>query len=315
MINKPLKVNAYMAAIPPGNKNPEKPKLIEYFIQGVQKAGDKGQIINSFTFEPADVGVLQGYVHPASKHVPHLNLRRSVLAGQKELRRRTVIADANLFLAYDPGNSNTYLRYSYDGIFPNEGEYCDNRIDPNRWATLRDKLNIQIKPWKRYGDYILITCQRDMGWSMQGTPVIEWLHKVLQQLRKVTDRPIQVRFHPGDKKNHKHMMQLQAIGHKVRYSSPSVSLLKDLHDAYCVISHNSSPGVVSAIEGVPIFVLNPERSQAAEVANKDLNTIENPSFEYDRESWLRRLAMSHWRLDELQSGDCWKHMRNWAWTD
>ena len=314
-MTSPLKVNAYMAAIPPGNKNPEKPRLLEYFVQGVQKSGDKGQIITSFNYEPADVGVLQGYVHPGSKHVPHLNLRRSVLEGQKAIRRRTIIADANLFLAYDPGNSKTYLRYSYDGIFPNTGEYCDNQIDPARWSVLRQQLSLQIKPWKHHGDYILVTCQRDMGWSMQGEAVIEWLHKLLQRLRRVTDRPIQIRFHPGDKKNHKHMMQLQAIGHKVRYSSPSVSLLKDLHDAYCVISHNSSPGVVSAIEGVPIFVLDPDRSQASEVANKDLDTIEKPNYEFDRESWLRRLAMSHWRLDELQSGECWKHMRKWAWTD
>tara|TARA_Y200000002_G_scaffold70579_1_gene55145 strand:+ start:2728 stop:3675 length:948 start_codon:yes stop_codon:yes gene_type:complete len=315
-MTRPLKVNAYMAAIPPGNKNPEKPKLIEYFVEGVQKNGDKGQIITSFAYEPADVGVLQGYVHPGSKHVPHLNLRRAVLEGQKGMHRRTIIADANLFLAYDPGNSQGYLRYSYDGIFPNSGEYCDKTsLDASRWATLRDRLGIQIKPWKRHGDYILITCQRDMGWSMQGEAVIEWLHKLLQTLRRVTDRPIQIRFHPGDKKNHKHMMQLQAIGHKVRYSSPSVSLLKDLHDAYCVISHNSSPGVVSAIEGVPVIVLDPDRSQAAEVANKDLQTIENLSYDYDRESWLRRLAMSHWRLDELKDGSCWAHMRKWAWTD
>ena len=56
-MTRPLKVNAYMAAIPPGNKNPEKPKLIEYFVEGVQKNGDKGQIITSFAYEPADVGV------------------------------------------------------------------------------------------------------------------------------------------------------------------------------------------------------------------------------------------------------------------
>ena len=62
-------------------------------------------------------------------------------------------------------------------------------------------------------------------------------------------------------------------------------------------------------------MLDPDRSQAAEVANKDLQTIENLSYDYDRESWLRRLAMSHWRLDELKDGSCWKHMRKWAWTD
>jgi hypothetical protein len=123
-----------------------------------------------------------------------------------------------------------------------------------------------------------------------------------------------VRFHPGDKHHHKHMMQLRAIGHKVRYSSPSVSLLKDLHDAWCVISYNSSPGVVSAVEGVPVFVLDPARSQASEVANTDLRNIENPNREFDREQWLRRLAMSHWRLDELRNGDCWRHMREWSWA-
>tara|TARA_B100000212_G_scaffold131412_1_gene98478 strand:+ start:1155 stop:2099 length:945 start_codon:yes stop_codon:yes gene_type:complete len=313
-MTNPLKVNAYMKAIPPGNKNPEKPKLLEYFIEGVSKAGDKGQIINTFQYEPADVGILQGYVHPGSKHVPHLNLRRQVLEGQKALNRRTIIADANLFLAYDPGNKNTYLRYSYDGIFPNTGEYCDSKINANRWAEMRDRLGLQIKPWKHTGEYILITCQRDNGWSMDGMAVINWLHLVLQNIKRFTDRPIMVRFHPGDKHHHKHMMQLRAIGHKVRYSSPSVSLLKDLHDAWCVISYNSSPGVVSAVEGVPVFVLDPARSQAAEVANTDIRNIENPNRDFDREQWLRRLAMSHWRLDELRSGDCWRHMREWSWA-
>ena len=120
-MTNPLKVNAYMNAIPPGNKNPEKPKLLEYFVEGVQASGDKGRIINSYTYEPSDVAVLQGFVHPGSKHVPHLNLRRNVLDGQADISKRTIIADSNLFLAYDKGNTKTYLRYSYDGIFPNTG--------------------------------------------------------------------------------------------------------------------------------------------------------------------------------------------------
>lgn len=307
-----LRVNAYMKAIPPGNKNPEKPQLLEYFIQGVNAVGDKGSIIHTYQYQPGDVGVLQGYVHPESKHVPHLDLRRRVLASQKEIKGRTIIADANLFLAYDPNNKNTYLRYSYDGIFPNTGEYCDKEIDAQRWAVMKDRLGIEIKPWKRYGDYILITCQRDGGWSMDGLKVINWLHPLIQKITRFTDKKIRVRFHPGDKKIQKHIMQLKAIGHKVDISSPSSSLLKDLHDAAAVISYNSSPGVVAAIEGVPVFVLDPQRSQASDVANTKLENLDNPNFEFDREAWLRRLAMSHWRLDELRTGDCWRHMRKWA---
>ena len=243
MTDTPLKVYAYMNAIPPGNKNPEKPKLLEYFVEGVTKSGDKGRIVTSNTYEPSDVAVLQGFVHPGSKHVPHLNLRRHVLDGQASIGKRTIIADSNLFLAYDPGNTKTYLRYSYDGIFPNTGEYCDSKIYPQRWANLRDDLGLSLKPYKKYGDYILVTCQRDMGWSMDGLSVINWLHVLLQDLRRFTDRKILVRFHPGDKKIAKHVQQLRAIGHKVDISSPTSTLLKDLHDAYAVISYNSSPAV------------------------------------------------------------------------
>ena len=312
MTDTPLKVYAYMNAIPPGNKNPEKPKLLEYFVEGVTKSGDKGRIVTSNTYEPSDVAVLQGFVHPGSKHVPHLNLRRHVLDGQASIGKRTIIADSNLFLAYDPGNTKTYLRYSYDGIFPNTGEYCDSKIYPQRWANLRDDLGLSLKPYKKYGDYILVTCQRDMGWSMDGLSVINWLHVLLQDIRRFTDRKILVRFHPGDKKIAKYVQQLRAIGHKVDISSPTSTLLKDLHDAYAVISYNSSPAVIAAIEGVPIFVLDPNRSQSAEVANRHLKDIESPSYDFDRETWLRRLAMMHWRLDELRSGECWKHMRNWV---
>ena len=182
------------------------------------------------------------------------NLRRQVLEKQKAMNRRTIIADANLFLAYDPGNKNGYLRYSYDGIFPNTGEYCDSQIDAQRLQTLRQHLKFEVKPWKTHGDYILITCQRDGGWSMDGMRVIEWLHSLLQKLKGITDRKILVRFHPGDKHSHKHMMQLQAIGHKVMFHHCTLS--ERLFDAYCVITI-SSPAVVAAIEGVPIFVLDP----------------------------------------------------------
>ena len=157
------------------------------------------------------------------------------------------------------------------------------------WAEMRDRLGLQIKPWKHTGEYILITCQRDNGWSMDGMAVINWLHPVLQKYKKIYDRPIMVRFHPGDKHQHKHMMQLRAIGHKVRYSSPSVSLLKDLHDAWCVISYNSSPGVVSA--SVCLVCIRSLELQD-QVANTDLRNIENLNREFDREQWLRRLAMS-----------------------
>ena len=74
---------------------------------------------------------------------------------------RTIIADANLFLAYDPKNTNTYQDIATMAYFLISGEYCDDRIDPARWEELQRKLDIKIKP-EKYGDYILTRCPKGM---------------------------------------------------------------------------------------------------------------------------------------------------------
>lgn len=306
-----LTVHAYLKVIPPGNRNPEKPLLLQNFIKGVQKAGDTGKVINDYVHIPCDVAVLQGYVHPQSKHVPHLNLRRTILDAQKQRSRRTIIADSNLFLYADKGNTRTYLRYSYDGIFPTTAEYCWDTVDPGRWDQISRDLNITIKSQRKEGNHILICCQRDGGWSMDGMKVINWLHPLILKIRRNSDRPIRVRFHPGDKKNAEHMNVLRRAGHKVQFASPSSDIRDDFKNAHCLINHNSSPAVAAAIEGIPVFVTDPERSQAKDVAHTDLNLLENIK-EFDRETWVKKISMSHWRLDELESGACWAHMRNWA---
>jgi hypothetical protein len=75
--------------------------------------------------------------------------------------------------------------------------------------------------------------------------------------------------------------------------------------------NNSSPVVGAAIEGVPIFVTDPSKSQCSEVANLDLSMIEKPSMP-DRQPWVERLSMFHWNFDELENGNCWRHMRNYC---
>jgi hypothetical protein len=69
--------------------------------------------------------------------------------------------------------------------------------------------------------------------------------------------------------------------------------------------------VAAGIEGYPIFLTDPDRSQAAEIANTDLKLIETPNTEFDRQRWVERLSMFHWNFEELKSGECWSHMRNY----
>ena len=78
-----------------------------------------------------------------------------------------------------------------------------------------------------------------------------------------------------------------------------------------MVNHKSSPTVGAAIEGYPIFVTDPTRSQCAEIANTDLAQIENPNLP-DRQTWAERLAMFHWNFAEIESGECWTHMRKYV---
>lgn len=307
-----LKVYSYLKTVPPGNKNEEKPLLLKNFINGVEAYGDIGAIYDDFGWRKSDAAVIQGFVHEKSKHVPHLNLRRDILKYQTQHNGRTVIADANLFLYADPGNTKGYLRYSYDGIFPTTGEYCDSAPNPERWEKISNDLRITLKPWRNdEGKYILICCQRDGGWSMNGDRVVNWTSKLIKEIKTHSSRPIKVRFHPNDKKKDMHMRYLwRMFRNKIKFSQPSATLLDDFKDAHCVINHNSSPGVVAAIEGVPLILTDPANSQAREVAHTDLSSIENLK-KFDREDWIHRIAQSHWTQDELVSGETWAHMRKY----
>ena len=306
-----LKVASYLMGIPPGNKNPEKPKIIVNFIEGVWAAGDKGQIVCDYTPIEADVAVVQGFVHPGSKTGQHLTLRKAVFDKQQRDGKRSIIVDSNLFLFADKGNSNQFLRYSYDGVFPNTGEYCNDNPDPARWDLISSRLGIKLKPRQTTGNNILICCQRDGGWSMDGIQLMPWLIKTIQQIRKHSDRTVVVRFHPGDKGilNHKRMLARYRLANV--QVSHSDHILQDFAASYCVINYNSSPTIAAAIEGIPTIVLDPTNSQAAEVSHHKLADIETLK-EFDREKWIHKMAQMHWTLDELKDGTAWKHLRKWA---
>lgn len=297
--------------IPPGNTNPEKPAIIVNFIEGVWRTGDEGTIVTDYTPVDADVAVVQGFVHPGSKNSLHLNLRKSVFEKQQREGKRSIIVDSNLFLYADRGNTRGYLRFSYDGIFPNTGEYCNAVPDPQRWNKISQELGLSLKPAKRDGRDILICCQRDGGWSMGEHKLMPWLVKTITQIKQYSDRKIVIRFHPGDKNvlNHKRAF--------ARYRLPNVTvthnenILQDFVTAHSVVNYNSSPAIAAAIEGVPTFVLDPTHSQARDVAHHSLNELENIR-EFDRELWAHRMAQMHWNLQELKDGTAWQHLRKWA---
>jgi hypothetical protein len=319
-----MRVISYTATLPRKEKyTPESLKnatdkldTLRYFAQGVNAEGDQGIIESNMKYQPSEVAVILGWVHEHGKTAAHLQFRQEILDGQRASGGRTVIADSNLFLYKNRENPGYWLRYSYDGIFANTGEYCDHEPDPERWNQVQNSFGVQLQPWRQSGSHVLLCLQRDGGWSMAGWDVIDWSLKTIIEIRKYSDRPIRIRPHPGDKKARKYceriMKLCQGRGLKhIAISAEGTSLMDDFVDCWAVVNHNSSPGVAAVMEGIPVILTDPERSQARDVATQGINKIETP-FMPDREAWAQRISQFHWSHEELQLGVCWSHMKKWA---
>jgi hypothetical protein len=303
-----IKVVSYIAGVPSSHKSHHKTEVLRRFVDGVNKAGDLGIAHTGKDLMHCDVGVIQGWVHANSPNTPHLILRRNV--SKNTHNKHTIIIDSNLF-NYNLGKlyHKHYSRYSMDGVFPTTGNYFKDTVDPNRWRQISSDLHLSLKDWRVSGNHILLACQRNGGWSMNNYAVIDWVKNTVKELRKYTDRPIVVRGHPGDKNA---MQYLSQKGADWKLST-NEKIVDDFKGAWATITYNSSPGVASAIEGVPVFVtdLNVRLSQAYEVANTDLSQIENPKM-FERLKWVEALSMSHWKFEELSDGSAWAHIKNYV---
>jgi hypothetical protein len=319
-----MRVVSYTATLPKKEQyTPEtlknatdKVNTLTYFAQGVNAQEDEGIVETNMTYQPSDVAVILGWVHEHGKTAAHLQFRQEILDGQRASGGRTIIADSNLFLYKNKENPGYWLRYSYDGIFADTGEYCNQTPDPARWNQIQQHYGLELKPWRASGNHILLCLQRDGGWSMGGWDVIDWAIKAIVEIRKYSDRPIRIRPHPGDKRAAKYCDRLLKLCQgrrltKIEISQSTWSLTQDFTNCWAVVNHNSSPGVAAVIEGIPLILTDPLRSQAHDVATVGIHCIENPLMP-DRTDWIQRISQFHWSHEELRTGVCWEHMKKWA---
>ena len=293
-----MKLAIYLAAVPK-NKNEIKLAVLRRFGEGAAKFGDTVEFVEDHRITKCDVAVMQGFVHQDVSR-PHLQLRRQIL----DNHQNTIVIDSNLFQFANSELANYYLRYSLNGIFPNTGFYFDNKLEDSRWNSISNKLGLTLKPYRENGNHILICLQRVDGWSMRGEDVQHWLDNTVKEIRKYSNRPIVVRKHPGDRRQSSLNFSRQYV------ISNKPSLLDDLQNCWTVVTYNSSPGIASLINGIPVFVTDPmpEHSQTWPLCNTSLSTIESPTM-LDRTEWVNRISQSHWNDDEVASGEAWKFIR------
>lgn len=305
---------SYLSSLPKKINSQEKINALAFLVEGAKKCGDNAELTDTYDYVPCDIGAIIGNAfdsNPNKIHLPHYRVRKMVMETQHNLGLYWLSVDSNVFIYLDKSNPQKYLRYSFNGVFPSTGIYCNDRPGEENWANIRRDYNTDLKPWRQNGEHIIIACQRPMGWSMRGQNLTAWLKQTFDAVRRYSDRPIVIRWHPGDVKAFPHyeslLKQYQAI-----ISPPQRHIAEDLKNAWALVCHNSTPSSVAVIEGIPSFITDdPGYCQAGDVANLDLAQIENPRMP-DRESWIRRLAQCHWSFADLRSGRCWAHMRQYV---
>lgn len=297
-----MKVGIFYNSISNPAKFSNKVMLMDNFKQGVIVGGD--EVIefkdNTLPTQEIDVGFVLGYTLED-------NFRKKIINCLKDQGAYSVFVDSNILHYSRP--EHEWHRYSLNSVYPDTGIYFFKDYDETKWDKFSTWHNVQLKPWRTTGNHILVLAQRPKGFNMF-TDQDEWLAKTISTIRQYSQRPIMVRMHPGDGTRFKQIEKLQK-----RYgSSISISdhdnIRGALENCWCSVGYASTPNVVSAIEGIPVYVEEPDKSWAKDICFTDLSLIENPPLP-DRKTWIHKIAAIHWSNDEVKSGQLWSAIKRY----
>jgi hypothetical protein len=137
------------------------------------------------------------------------------------------------------------------------------------------------RPWRKNGEKILIVEPGEFAASIMHVDTKSWTESVSNELRKHTDRPIEIR---------------SKINKKTRTSLYQTLLNGDY---YCTVSINSNSAIESVWAGIPAITLDKHVSNT--VTRNSLSQI-NDLYYGPLGDWLAWLSYCQFTYDELMDG-------------
>lgn len=293
-----MHVGIFYSSINNPHKFPHKTAVMDSFAQGVLAHGDTVdcQTIHG-PIPDVDVGFVLGYTLENT-------YRRTIIDTLINRNKRIIYVDSNIF-SYGR-SAHQYHRYSVDSVYPTTGQYLlAPNLDYSKWDRISAFHKIQLKPWRDTGKHILVLAQRTKSWNMLGKNGLDWTLNIVTQIQGFTTRRIIVRLHPGDKKHDQvNRTIIKQHFNDTVHISTNEDIRHDLANAWCCVGYNSTPNCVSAIEGVPVYIDDPENSWATDVAFTNIAQIDYAPLP-DRTEWIHKIANIHWSNQEIASGEYW----------
>lgn len=159
------------------------------------------------------------------------------------------------------------------------------------------KFNKEFKPWKKGGRKILIAKPDEKPMKFYGLDLNSWVDEVVKEIKKHSDRPIEIRERSKNRTD--------------RVSKNTLQEALD-NDVFALITFNSVAAVESIFHGIPAFTLAPANA-ASPVSLQDLSKIETPYYP-DRDklyAWGCHLAYGQFHVDEMKSGKAKLLLEEW----
>lgn len=307
----------------------------EPLIVGIKGSFDKQNyqfIPNLSNFKVVDsindplVKIADGYMQ-TNILKPKLNHLKDQYDFIKESGKPFLVYESPCFRKNCPwmGGKNYMQRVGWNH-FMRQGIFCNKNSPSDRFEKISKDQNIEIKPWRKSGNYILFICQKPGDSSLENVysnyeNYTDYILDSIKEIRKHSDRKILLRGHP---RSNKSRMIVEKIVSKENIPNVSFSnntsetesrtnggtgLEKDFQNAWCVIGTTSNTLIESACLGIPTFSLD-ESSMAYDISQPDLTYIENPKLDIDRMQWLYNLAYTQWYTEEHQSGKVWNRLKS-----
>ena len=195
-------------------------------------------------------------------------------------------------------NNKRDFYYLDNGYFGNDKKKSYVRITKNHVQLVSDIVkrdftripseNFKVKPVTD-GSKILVCPPSDKVMNLYGVSQEEWLQATILEIKKHTERPIEVRVKPI---------------RSIRINEDSFE--QSLNDVHAVVTHSSVAAVESVMWGKPVFVTAP--CAASAVANTDFDKLEDPRFPDEdlRWAWLKHLSYGQFTYNEIANGTAWR---------
>ena len=249
--------------------------------------GCNGQLVEGWQYEPSAVAVIFGVY---KSRVPKSFPRGEIFRRQRDKNLDVVVLETGYINRGD--GENHHYAAGFNGLngradFRNQ-EMPDDRVK---------KLAVGLGAW-REGNYILLCGQIPWDASCENSDHNVWLQASAERLKGYSSRPIKYRPHP--------LLPAQFVQPIDGVELSTAPLVKDLADAHCVVTYNSNTGVDALLAGVPVFA-HDQGSMVWSLANRSLISVDVPNRP-DRSQWLSDLCYAQWTLDEMRSGETWRHL-------